>query len=121
MALTYNAGMEQILVLMPGIIAAMQTMVNQGAMTSRPPPRSITMSLPICTTGYVPATQQAHRRRRRYHPHPDGQFCSIPQNPRRGARRPTCPAWSARQRAPLRGVPRRPYVPAPAAADTGFA
>ncbi len=30
-ALTYNAGMEQILVLMPGIIAAMQTMVNQGA------------------------------------------------------------------------------------------
>ncbi|HMS75529.1 MCE family protein [Gordonia sp. (in: high G+C Gram-positive bacteria)] len=92
-ALTYNAGMEQILVLMPGIIAAMQTMVNQGAKDQSATASFHTMSLPICTTGYISAADRRTAADTDVIPTPDGQFCSVPHSSPvavRGARNLPC-------------------------------
>ncbi|GAB07424.1 MCE family protein [Gordonia amarae] len=122
-ALTYNAGMEQILVLMPGIIAAMQTMVNQGAKDQSATASFHTMSLPICTTGYVPATQRRTAADVDIIPTPDGQFCSIPQNSPvavRGARNLPCmdvPGKRAPTPEVCHGGPYVPKGPLPSSTD----
>lgn len=111
--LTYRPGVEQILVLMPPLIAALQTMVKQGAPDGAATADFHVMSGPICTTGYAPPDQRRDAGELTVIDTPPGQFCSIPQDSPvavRGARNLPCMEFPGR-RAPTPEACRDGYVP----------
>lgn len=94
-ALTYNVGIEQILVLYPPMIAGIHTMVDQGAKDGAATADfHLQMGAPpSCTTGYIPADQRRDGSETSIIPTPPGQFCAIPQDSPvavRGARNLPC-------------------------------
>lgn len=92
-AAIYNAGIEQIFVLMPPLIAGIQSMVNRGMPDESVIAQFHTMASPLCTTGFLPADQRRSPADLTKLASPVGQYCSIPQNAPmnvRGARNLPC-------------------------------
>ncbi|MFE0748141.1 MCE family protein [Gordonia sp. NPDC058843] len=114
-AVTYNPGIEQLFVLTPPLIAAIQTMVNKGESDEAVTAQFHVMGSPLCTTGYLPAEQRRSPADTSYAPPPSNQYCAIPQNSPmnvRGARNLPCMEVPGR-RAPTPEACRdpRPYQP----------
>lgn len=114
-AVTYNAGIEQMLVLTPPLVAAVRTMVNRGLSDQAVTAQFHTMAVPLCTTGYLPADQRRDPGDTSYAPLPASMYCAVPQNSPvvvRGARNLPCMEVPGK-RAPTPEACRdpRPYQP----------
>ncbi|ANI41046.1 MCE family protein [Mycolicibacterium vaccae] len=94
--LTYNPGIEQLLVLFPGIIAAQQSFgLPQNSPTGLPMGDfALTISDPNpCTVGFLPASQWRSPEDETVIDTPDGLYCKLPQDSPlnvRGARNYPC-------------------------------
>ena len=125
-ALTYHAGIEQLLVLLPQAVATIQA-IGVPNRNTKQSYRGVFLSFnlrlnlpPPCTTGYLPAQQQRVPSWEDYPDRPPGDlYCRVPQDsPQQRPRRPqhtVCrPAWQARpdgrdvrERRALRAAQRR--------------
>jgi phospholipid/cholesterol/gamma-HCH transport system substrate-binding protein len=112
----YNKGLEQLLVFLPEIAAAGQTLVASS-------PGSVLMSFnlslnnpPPCLTGFLPASQWRSPADTSMAPLPTGTYCKIPQdtpaNVVRGARNYPCVDVPGKRAAtPRECRDNKPYVP----------
>src|ERR1700761_4915304 len=112
----YNKGLEQLLVFLPEIAAAGQTLVASS-------PGSVLMSFnlslnnpPPCLTGFLPASQWRSPAETGMAPLPSGTYCKIPQdtpaNVVRGARNYPCVDVPGKRAAtPRECRDNKPYVP----------
>jgi phospholipid/cholesterol/gamma-HCH transport system substrate-binding protein len=112
----YNKGLEQLLVFLPAIAAAGQTLVASS-------PGSVLMSFnlslnnpPPCLTGFLPASQWRSPADTSMAPLPTGTYCKIPQdtpaNVVRGARNYPCVDVPGKRAAtPRECRDNKPYVP----------
>jgi phospholipid/cholesterol/gamma-HCH transport system substrate-binding protein len=112
----YNKGLEQLLVFLPEIAAAGQTLVASS-------PGSVLLSFdlslnnpPPCLTGFLPASQWRSPADTSMAPLPTGTYCKIPQdtpaNVVRGARNYPCVDVPGKRAAtPRECRDNKPYVP----------
>ncbi|MDG3011518.1 MCE family protein [Rhodococcus sp. D2-41] len=93
---TYNASIQQLLVVYPALTAALQTLVQYSATHDNMLPLDFHLELnapPACTTGYLPADQRRSPSDLSVPNTPDGLYCKAPQNDPsvvRGARNLPC-------------------------------
>ncbi|GAA1458018.1 MCE family protein [Williamsia maris] len=109
---TYNPGLEQILVLLPPLLAALQTTLNRGAKDGAATADFVSQigAPPACTTGYMPASERRSPDQVSVIPTPPDQYCKIPQDApiyARGARNLPCMEFPGR-RAPTPELCRDP-------------
>ncbi|MGB3771475.1 MAG: MlaD family protein [Rhodococcus sp. (in: high G+C Gram-positive bacteria)] len=115
--LTYNPGVEQLLVLLPPLEAAQTTVVGGGKDVGAANVDFLLKlnSPPACTTGYLPANERRSPNELETLDTPDDLYCKIPQNVdalTRGVRNFPCMEVPGR-RAPTPEICRSPegYVP----------
>ncbi|MEV0034262.1 MlaD family protein [Nocardia sp. NPDC050793] len=111
---TYHAGLEQILVVFPPLIAALQTIIRgpskYGAMVDF---QLVVNDPPACTTGFLPANERRSPADTSPMDTPDGLYCKVPQDSDiavRGIRNTPCMEYPGR-RAPTPELCRTGYVP----------
>src|SRR5690349_4530714 len=96
---TYNPSLEQILVLLPGVIAAQQSFgLPKNNPTGMPAAGDFTFSIsdpPSCTVGFLPPSQWRNPADTTVIDTPEGLYCKLPQDSPiavRGARNYPCMA-----------------------------
>lgn len=111
---TYHAGLEQILVVFPPLIAALKTIIRgpakYGAMVDF---QMVVNDPPACTTGFLPPNERRSPADTSPIDTPDGLYCKIPQDSQtavRGIRNTPCMEFPGR-RAPTPELCRTGYVP----------
>ena len=93
---TYNPSLEQLLVLLPGVIAAQQSFGLPKNNPTGLPLSDFTLTItdpPACTVGFLPASQWRNPADRTTIDTPDGLYCKLPQDSPiavRGARNYPC-------------------------------
>ncbi|MFF7940547.1 MCE family protein [Nocardia gamkensis] len=113
-AVTYHAGLEQILVVYPPLVAALLTAVRgpleYGALVDF---MALVNDPPACTTGFLPPDQRRSPSELDTPPTPSGLYCKVPQDAPeavRGIRNTPC-AEVPGVRAPTPEMCRTGYVP----------
>ena len=116
-ALTYNAGLEQVLVILPPLVAAQETVVQRGQVDGA---ANVNFHLQAqdpaaCSTGYLPADQRRDPTQTSVPDTPADLYCKVPQNSVfavRGSRNIPCMEVPGK-RAPSPEICRSPeaYVP----------
>ncbi|WP_280450169.1 MlaD family protein [Nocardia brasiliensis] len=111
---TYHAGLEQLLVVFPPLIAALRTVIRgpaeYGAMVDF---GTVVNDPPACTTGFLPTDQWRSPSELDSLPSPPGLYCKVPQDSPiqvRGIRNTPCAEFPGR-RAPTPELCRTGYVP----------
>ncbi|WP_054816570.1 MCE family protein [Nocardia arizonensis] len=111
---TYHAGVEQLLVVFPPLIAALRTAirgpVQYGAMVDF---MAVINDPPACTTGFLPANQRRSPSELNAVDTPPGLYCKVPQDSPievRGIRNTPCAEFPG-VRAPTPELCRTGYVP----------
>ncbi|MFE9582557.1 MCE family protein [Nocardia sp. NPDC006044] len=111
---TYHAGLEQLLVVFPPLIAALRTIirgpVEYGAMVDF---MVVVNDPPACTTGFLPANERRSPSELDSIPSPPGLYCKVPQDSPvdvRGIRNTPCAEFPG-VRAPTPELCRTGYVP----------
>ncbi|GAB2653888.1 MCE family protein [Nocardia goodfellowii] len=111
---TYHAGLEQILVVFPPLIAALKTIIRgpskYGAMVNF---QAVVNDPPACTTGFLPADQRRSPADMSFTDTPPGLYCKVPQDSPisvRGIRNTPCAEFPGR-RAPTPELCRTGYSP----------
>ncbi|MFD4403299.1 MCE family protein [Nocardia sp. NPDC058499] len=111
---TYHAGLEQILVVYPPLIAALLTAtrgpMEYGALVDF---MTVLNDPPACTTGFLPPDQRRSPSELDTIPTPEGLYCKTPQNDPtavRGIRNTPCMEFPGR-RAPTPELCRTGFVP----------
>ncbi|MFQ6398902.1 MCE family protein [Nocardia sp. KC 131] len=113
-AVTYHAGLEQLLVVFPPLIAALQTIIRgpleYGVMVDF---MAVVNDPPACTTGFLPADQRRSPSELDSIGTPPGLYCKVPQDSPievRGIRNTPCMEVPG-VRAPTPELCRTGYVP----------
>ncbi|MEV6562346.1 MlaD family protein [Nocardia sp. NPDC051756] len=111
---TYHAGLEQLLVVFPPLIAALRTIirgpVEYGAMVDF---MVVVNDPPACTTGFLPPNERRSPSELDSIPSPPGLYCKVPQDSPidvRGIRNTPCAEFPG-VRAPTPELCRTGYVP----------
>ncbi|MFC9892742.1 MCE family protein [Nocardia sp. NPDC127579] len=111
---TYHAGLEQILVVFPPLIAAFKTIIRgpakYGAMVDF---QAVVNDPPACTTGFLPPDQRRSPADLSFIDSPSGLYCKVPQDSPisvRGIRNTPCAEFPGR-RAPTPELCRTGFVP----------
>ncbi|MFC4377131.1 MCE family protein [Nocardia halotolerans] len=111
---TYNPSVEQLLVVFPPLIAALQTVIRgpseYGVMVDF---MTVINDPPACTTGFLPAEQWRQPSELTPMDTPEGLYCKVPQDSPievRGIRNSPCMEYPGR-RAPTPELCRTGYVP----------
>lgn len=111
---TYNASLEQLMVVFPPLIAAFRTVIRgpakYGAMVDF---MSVVHDPPACTTGFLPADQRRQPSELTPMDTPPGLYCKVPQDSNiavRGIRNTPCMEFPG-LRAPTPELCRTGYVP----------
>ncbi|MEV0250324.1 MlaD family protein [Nocardia sp. NPDC050712] len=111
---TYHAGLEQIMVVFPPLIAALKTIIRgpskYGAMVNF---QAIVNDPPACTTGFLTAEERRSPADLSFTDSPPGLYCKVPQDSPisvRGIRNTPCAEFPGR-RAPTPELCRTGYVP----------
>ncbi|WP_433661457.1 MCE family protein [Nocardia sp. CA-128927] len=111
---TYHAGLEQLLVVFPPLIAALRTIirgpVEYGAMVDF---MVVVNDPPACTTGFLPPNERRSPSELDSIPSPPGLYCKVPQDSQvdvRGIRNTPCAEFPG-VRAPTPELCRTGYVP----------
>ncbi|WP_216916330.1 MCE family protein [Nocardia noduli] len=113
-AVTYHAGIEQLLVVFPPLIAALRTIIRgpakYGAMVDF---MAVVNDPPACTTGFLPADQRRSPSELDSIDTPPGLYCKVPQDSPiavRGIRNTPCAEFPG-VRAPTPELCRTGFVP----------
>ncbi|MFG1796906.1 MCE family protein [Nocardia sp. NPDC049149] len=111
---TYHAGLEQLLVVFPPLIAALKTIIRgpreYGAMVDF---MVVVNDPPACTTGFLPANERRSPSELDSVPSPPGLYCKVPQDSPiavRGIRNTPCAEFPG-VRAPTPELCRSGFVP----------
>lgn len=111
---TYHAGLEQLLVVFPPLIAALKTIIRgpaeYGAMVDF---MAVINDPPACTTGFLPANERRSPSELDSIPSPPGLYCKVPQDSPiavRGIRNTPCAEFPG-VRAPTPELCRTGFVP----------
>ncbi|MEV0298975.1 MlaD family protein [Nocardia sp. NPDC050710] len=113
-AVTYHAGIEQLMVVFPPLIAALRTIIRgpakYGAMVDF---MTVVNDPPACTTGFLPANERRQPSELDFVDTPSGLYCKVPQDSPisvRGIRNTPCAEFPG-VRAPTPELCRTGFVP----------